>query len=164
MPCLSWTPKYDPGPDMANSPPILMTLSCALAAVAAAIMVTATPMQRMAECFRMALSLEVIAFIKPEIGTPANVLSSCERSGRRADRLTTSRAYPPSNCVRSHQLVTRMSAAKCGVACGTNPDFASAHPGYARTPATRLRLPHAAKNCAGLPHCTGHRQAAENQR
>jgi hypothetical protein len=36
----------------------------------------------------MALSLEVVAFIKPEIGTPANVLSS--RDSQRPDREVTS--------------------------------------------------------------------------
>src|SRR5438132_4550272 len=57
MPCLSCTPKYEPGPDIANSPPILITLSCATPGFAAAktAKLASTPMQRMAECLLMAL-------------------------------------------------------------------------------------------------------------
>src|SRR5262249_61202732 len=57
MPCLSCTPKYEPGPDIANRPPILITLSCAKPSFAPAnrAKLASTPMQSVAECRLMAL-------------------------------------------------------------------------------------------------------------
>src|SRR5712671_3168273 len=65
MPCLSCAPKYDPGPDIGSSAPILMVLSCACAPIGTA---TRSPAASAPAARRRTGNRIVMALLRADLG------------------------------------------------------------------------------------------------